>query len=180
MKKIFFITLVVLAALPAFSQPCYWVFLKDKQGTTFDPYAYFDAKAIARYQQCGADLYDISNYPLNEQYVSQVCRIATEEVGSSRWLNAIGVTATPDQIARIEALPFVLRVQQIDAEGTLASHSEVMAEPSIPGGGLSDEFEGANPYMADQLVRQGGLLFREKGINGKGIRIAVFDTGFPV
>ena len=179
MKKIFFITLVVLAALPAFSQPCYWVFLKDKQGTTFDPYAYFDAKAIARYQQCGADLYDISNYPLNEQYVSQVRAIATEEVGSSRWLNAIGVTATPDQIVRIEALPFVLRVQQIDAEGTLASHSEVMAEPSIPGGGLSDEFEGANPYMADQLVRQGGLLFREKGINGKGIRIAVFDGGFP-
>lgn len=182
MKHIIYILsflVVALTTLPVAGQPCYWVFLKDKQGTTFDPYAYFDARAIARYQQCGADLYDISNYPLNEQYVSQVCRLATEEVGSSRWLNAIGVTATPDQIARIEALPFVLGVQQIDAEGTLASHSEVMAEPSIPGGGLSDEFEGANPYMADQLVRQGGLLFREKGINGKGIRIAVFDGGFP-
>lgn len=179
MKKIFILMLVVVAVLPAFGQSCYWVFLKDKHGTTFDPYTYFDAKAIARYQQNGADLYDISNYPLNEQYVSQVCRLATEEVGSSRWLNAIGVTATPDQIARIEALPFVLRVQQIDAEGTLASRSEVMTEPSIPGGGTYDEFSGANPYMADQLLRQGGLLFRERGINGKGIRIAVFDGGFP-
>ena len=69
MKKILFVFLTVMMALPAFSQSCYWVFLTDKQGTTFDPYTYFDAKAIERYNQCGADLYDVSNYPLNSSYV---------------------------------------------------------------------------------------------------------------
>lgn len=51
MKKIVFSLLAMLAFLPAFSQSCYWVFLTDKQGTTFDPYTYFDAKAIERYNQ---------------------------------------------------------------------------------------------------------------------------------
>ena len=65
MKKILLSLLFALLLTPAFSQSCYWVFLTDKQGTTFDPYSYFDAKAIERYQQNGADLFDITNYPLN-------------------------------------------------------------------------------------------------------------------
>ena len=102
MKKFIITVIAVLAVLPAFSQSCYWVFLTDKQGTTFDPYTYFDAKAIERYNQCGADLYDISNYPLNSSYVSQIDAIATEEVGTSRWLNAVAVMATPEQMSRID------------------------------------------------------------------------------
>ena len=121
MKKILFVFLAVLMALPAFSQSCYWVFLTDKQGTTFDPYTYFDAKAIERYNQCGADLYDISNYPLNSSYVSQIDAIATEEVGTSRWLNAVAVMATPEQMSRIEQLPFVKGTHQIASEMQIAA-----------------------------------------------------------
>ena len=63
MKKHIAILALALACLfSASAQQAYWVFLADKAGTTFDPYTYFDAKAIERYQQCGADLYDITNY----------------------------------------------------------------------------------------------------------------------
>ena len=102
MKKTVFLFLFTALLAPAFCQSCYWVFLTDKQGTTFDPYTYFDAKAIERYQLNHADLYDISNYPLNSSYVGQVDALATEEVGCSRWLNAVAVTATPEQVSRIE------------------------------------------------------------------------------
>ena len=169
MKKILLSLLFALLLTPAFSQSCYWVFLTDKQGTTFDPYSYFDAKAIERYQQNGADLFDITNYPLNSSYTSQVNALASEEVGESRWFNAVAVMATPDQIARIEQLPFVSRTQRIGGDMQVASASDLPDKSD-----LSDQ-----PNLTDQVLRMQGNLFRDKGIDGKGMRIAVFDGGFP-
>ena len=186
MKKLSFIALLLfifhLSPFTSHAQQAYWVFLADKAGTTFDPYAYFDAKAIERYQQCGADLYDITNYPVNASYEQGVSALATEEIGASRWMNALGVMATPDQIAAIEALPYVLRVQHIAADGLqLASATQplshsVTQSPELPG--LFDIATVDGPLEA-QLVRMGGQHFRDKGFDGKGIRIAVFDGGFP-
>ena len=186
MKKLSFIALLLLffhlSPFTLHSQNAYWVFLTDKQGTTFDPYSYFDAKAIERYQQCGADLYDITNYPVSATYEQGVCALSTEEIGASRWMNAIGIMATSDQIAAIEALPYVKCVQPIAAEGILLSeYSEYSdysgnSEPSLDG--LFDIAQVDGPLEA-QLVRMGGKHFRDAGIDGKGIRIAVFDGGFP-
>ena len=182
MKKSFALVAFVLMLCSVQAQQAYWVFLTDKQGSTFDPYTYFDAKAIERYQQCGADLYDITNYPVSAAYEHGVSALATEEIGVSRWMNAMGVMATPEQIAAIEALPYVLRVQPIAANGLqLASTNQplscsVTQSPEIPG--ISDYATVEGPLEA-QLVRMGGKAFRDKGIDGKGIRIAVFDGGFP-
>ncbi|MBR6048572.1 MAG: S8 family serine peptidase [Bacteroidales bacterium] len=180
MKKILTLAAFVLMLCGMQAQQAYWVFLSDKQGTTFDPYAYFDAKAIERYQQCGADLYDITNYPLRQQYVDGVNALASEEIGCSRWMNAVGVMATPDQAAQIEALPYVLRVQLIEADGmVLAEYSGYSDDSEIPDlPGLLSKATVDGPLEA-QLVRMGGKAFRDQGIDGKGIRIAVFDGGFP-
>ncbi len=175
MKKHITILALALACLfSASAQQAYWVFLADKAGTTFDPYTYFDAKAIERYQQCGADLYDITNYPVSAAYEQGVSALATEEIGASRWMNALGVMATPDQVLAIEALPYVLRVQPIEGNGLqLADCNDVE-----PLDGLFDIATVDGPLEA-QLVRMGGKAFRDKGIDGKGVRIAVFDGGFP-
>ncbi len=153
---------------------CYWVFFTDKNDTQFDPYTYFDAKAIERYQQCGADLYDISNYPLNTGYVNTVGEYSTEVFGESRWLNAVGVTATFENALMIEQLPFVARIQEIESGGmTVASiHQETTTETEI-------EIENNTDILTDQLKRFGGQYFEEKGIDGKGLRICVMDGGFP-
>lgn len=166
-KRTSFFVAIMLLAMSAMAQNAYWVFLADKADTKFDPYKYFDSKAIERYQLNGADLYDISNYPLNEGYVRQVDALATEEIGTSRWMNAIGVTATPEQIAQIEALPFVKRVQMINSTATLCTtSSHALAQKS-------------EIKLSDQITRQQGKLFKEAGIDGKGVRVAVFDGGFP-
>ena len=114
--------MLLLAAAGVAQDQCYWVFFTDKNDTQFDPYTYFDAKAIARYQQCGADLYDISNYPLNTGYVNSVGTYSTEVFGESRWLNAIGITATEENALLIEQLPFVAKVQEIESYGTMAQY----------------------------------------------------------
>ena len=125
MRKILFIAIFALIYSMGMAQDkCFWVFFTDKNDTQFDPYSYFDAKAIERYQQCGADLYDISNYPLNDSYVNSVCAYSTEVFGESRWLNALGVMASDDNAALIAQMPFVAKVQEIVSDGTLASLQE--------------------------------------------------------
>ena len=171
MKKIFAILSLALTCAGLSAQNVYWVMLTDKAGTTFDPYTYFDAKAIERYHQCGADLYDISNYPLNASYVSGVDELATEEVGTSRWMNAVGVVATPAQVEAIEALPYVREVIMIGGDMQLT----YTYEPD----GYTEAPDVDDTTLSDQLLRMQGQLFREKGIDGKGIRIAVLDGGFP-
>ena len=159
----------------AFAQNSYWVALTDKAGTTFDPYSYFDAKAIERYQRNNADLYDITNYPLNDSYVAQIDAIVaadlqstTEVFGQSRWLNAVAVTATAKQIEAIGRLPFVKEIIQLNNDMVLAEKKEAETENSV--------FN--SQQVTQQLHRMQGQRFIEKGFDGTGIRIAVFDGGF--
>jgi hypothetical protein len=170
MRKLFFMVIFALLCCMGMAQnKCFWVFFTDKNDTQFDPYSYFDAKAIARYQQCGADLYDISNYPLNDSYVNTVSSYSTDVFGESRWLNAIGVETTDDNAALIGRLPFVARVQEIVSDGTVA---RVETEFKEVEGDTKD-------ILTDQLKRFGGQYFLDKGIDGKGMRICVMDGGFP-
>ena len=170
MRKLFLIAIFALLSSSVIAQDkCFWVFFTDKNDTQFDPYSYFDAKAIARYQQCGANLYDISNYPLNDSYINTVGSYSTEVFGESRWLNAIGIEATDDNAALIAQLPFVAKVQEIVSNGTVA---RVETE--------FKEIEGDNKdILTDQVKRFGGQHFIDKGIDGKGLRICVMDGGFP-
>ena len=170
MKRLFIIAILALLATAGMAQEkCYWVFFTEKNDTQFDPYSYFDAKAIERYQQSGADLYDISNYPLNGSYVNAVNAYSTEVFGESRWLNAIGIEATDDNATLIAQFPFVDRVQEIVSNGTVARIEAKCKEI-----GSND-----NDILTDQLKRFGGQHFIDKGINGKGLRICVMDGGFP-
>ena len=185
MRKNFLIAVFFLLTSTITAQnKCFWVFFTDKNDTHFDPYSYFDAKAITRYQQCGADLYDISNYPLNDSYVNSVNAYSTEVFGESRWLNAVGVETTDDNAALIAQLPFVDRIQEIVSNGTLAS---LRAERNNPESSNVDCFvvpsrdDDDEPVdiLTDQLKRFGGQHFIDKGIDGKGLRICVMDGGFP-
>ena len=170
MRKIFLIAIFTLLNGMVLAQDkCFWVFFTDKNDTQFDPYSYFDAKAIKRYQQCGADLYDISNYPLNDSYVNTVGSYSTEVFGESRWLNAIGIEATDDNAALIAQLPFVAKVQEIVSDGTVASVKTEFKE-------IVDDNK---DILTDQVKRFGGQHFVDKGIDGKGMRICVMDGGFP-
>jgi hypothetical protein len=174
MKKQILTAIIALLAIAGMAQEnYYWVFFTDKNDTQFDPYTYFDAKAIERYQQCGADLYDISNYPLNNEYINTIDGYATELYGESRWLNAIGISTTPENAMLISRLPFVAKIQEIFSKGTMAS-----TETSLRGASAKEQPETVE-IITDQLKRFGGQYFVDKGIDGKGLRICVMDGGFP-
>ena len=172
MKRFLLFSIAIITFLgPIRAQSCYWVALTDKAGTSFDPYSYFDSKAIERYRLNNADLYDITNYPLNESYVSQINAVATEEVGQSRWLNAVAVIATDEQIAAIRQMSFVKEIVPIEGHMQVADWKKTEAA-EVAAAAPEDE------VITDQLMRMQGYLFVNNGIDGKGIRIAVFDGGF--
>ena len=104
-KKLLIAVFALLSGTIMAQSKCFWVFFTDKNDTQFDPYTYFDAKAIARYNQCGADLYDISNYPLNDSYVNAVGSYSTEVFGESRWLNAVPATAFASSVLPVPGGP---------------------------------------------------------------------------
>ena len=171
MKKIILsFALMAFFAVIAQAQDYYWVFFTDKSGSTFDPYSYFDAKAVERYRMNGVSLMDSTNFPLNGGYVSQVEGVCEDFVGESRWLNAVGVGATPEQIAVIAEMPFVSRILPIESNMQMASCEAEWGYRDTNLWSL-----GVTP----QLRRMKGERFVAKGIDGTGIRIAVFDGGFP-
>lgn len=184
MKKTNLIISVLAISLNLFfggvlkAQSHYWVMLTDKEGSNFDPYSYFDSKAIERYQQTDANLYDISNYPVSDNYVSSIRAIFDDPdnavFGESRWFNAVAVTANDEQIEAIRRLPFV------KATVALCNNMQ-MAATTAEVNTSAPAFKEEKPKvtLTPQLVRMGGEAFRAHNIDGSGVRIAVFDAGFP-
>ena len=181
MKRLFLMAIPLACCLNLFSQEVWWVFFTDKANTTFDPYSYFDAKAIERYRLNQADLYDSTNFPLNAQYCESVANLSDEVVGESRWLNAMAVVADENAIAKIQRLPFVKKLVIIQSDMNLCSREE--AETMESGMAEAEKLLSApaEPYsLHAQLKRMGGEEFAKANLRGKGIRIAVLDGGFPL
>lgn len=146
----------------------YWVFFTDKDGTSFDPFSYFDQKAIERRIQHGINLYDPTDFPVREDYRDVVSTMVEALTFESRWFNAVSVRATEDQAFALRTLPFVTSVERQYLEPVLASTEE-------------DSWFAMDvqTLKVRQIQMMQGGLFRKMGITGKGVRVAVFDGGFP-
>ena len=147
----------------------YWVFLTDKGSEQFDPYEFFNARAIERRVLQGIPVYAENDQPVSTSYKSEVLNLSTAYVGESRWFNAVAVTASPEQKAELETLPFVKAIKEVSSViATMASYPDVID--------MDDE---VYRLAARQISIMGGDLFDSLDINGKGVRVAVFDGGFP-
>lgn len=161
-------TVNIIKAQDADSEGKYWVYFKDKNLTDFHPEDEFDPKAIERRKQNNIQFAE-SDAPVNSSYVAAVNREGAQTRAVSRWFNASCVYATSDEISRIAQLDFVSEVR------------EVIPPKKIVARNNSADY---NPTEADvqlakaQLDRMGGADFYDNGIDGRGIRIAVFDIGF--
>jgi len=160
----------ILSALPGFAGEKYWVTFKDKAGVTFNPYQYFDQRTIEQRNAHGIPLSDSTDFPVNEAYIKTVQSLADSVSFSSRWLNGIAVYASPGEIEEIKKLPAVARVEPMQRVVVCAIKKESQA------GKLSKNDLALLKYQTDRLQ---GYKFREHHLDGSGIRIAVFDAGFP-
>lgn len=167
-QLIFIGLFLFVAGVTSHAQGKYWVYLKDKDTSGFNPYTYFDSKSIQRRIEKHLPLYTYADVPVNAAYVSLLEKGTRATGFQSRWLNAVVVEASERQLEDIRHYSFVKEIKSVRTlELTPAS---INFEDSLAG----DEQE----VLEKQLSIMKGEEFILHGINGKGIRIAVFDGGF--
>lgn len=149
----------------------YMVFFKDKKNTTFNPYQYFDAKALERRIKQGISISDSSDFPVNEEYIKTVSALADSISYSSRWFNSLTVFANENTLHKITDLPFVKGIEQLSAQLILTGNDKGEYNITLN----KDELT----LLKKQTERLGISAFRSNGFNGQGLRIAIFDAGFP-
>jgi len=151
----------------ALSQEAYWVDLKDKQGSSMNPYNYFSPKSIERRVQHQLPLVEFSDLPVSAFYLETMHYMSDSVFGSSRWLNAIMVSANDFQIKNISELEFVQKIRKINNKEAVLSSFSLQR---------SEHFD---IIRKQQLASLGYDYIKNLKLTGKGIRIAIFDGGFP-
>jgi len=150
------------------AQQKFWVFFKDKSGAVFNPYQYFNNAAIQRRQNANLPLCDSTDFSLNQNYVIAVSAIADSIHLQSRWLNAISVWATEEEISKINSMPFVRSTSIMGGSAVECK----LKEREIT---LDKE----DSFLLDyQIKSMHGEMFAKQNISGKGIKIAILDNGF--
>jgi subtilisin family serine protease len=164
------IPLLVLFIFQAglFAQNSYWIFFTDKNNVEFDPYEYFDTKAILRRKELNLVLFDTTDLPVRNDYIKQIKKITGKIKSVSRWFNAVSVYASANELEAIDKLDFVKKIIPVSPESQPVAYSNdfILSGPKME-------------LLVKQTERLGGNIFEEHGIDGKGVRIAVFDGGFP-
>ncbi len=173
MIRIFLFLAATAIFLPATAQhqpnQKFWVFLKDKKDVSFDPYTYFDAKAIADKQRRGLPINHPTDWPVNAKYVAAITQLSDSVTFRSRWFNAVVCYTSSEKASQISQLPFVVSVEQAkNWQSHVASKNDFDKK-------LNKEEE---RVLQGQLATMQSSAFAAKNIDGKGVRVAIFDAGF--
>ncbi|WP_305010382.1 S8 family serine peptidase [Hymenobacter mellowenesis] len=173
------------AAHPAEQPTRYWITLSDKTGVEFNPGRYFAPEARARRQRQHLPAFEASDLPVRADYVAAIrARVDTVTL-VSRWFNAVACRATAAQAAALRRLPGVRAVAAWPyREVQVAAHAPASKEPQpdneprqplLPHKPLSP-----NDFLLArrQTAHLDGPALRAAGLEGQGLRIAVFDVGF--
>ena len=166
----------------------YWVTLGDKNGVAFNPAHYFAPQASARRRRQHLPPFEATDLPVRPDYVAAIVARVDTVTLVSRWFNAVSCRATPAQAAALRMLPGVRSVARWPARAaeiaavTSEPESAVVTFESEAAGvaGGDKEFISPNDYLLArrQVAHLDGPALRAAGLQGQGLRIAVFDVGF--
>ena len=150
------------------AQKRYWVFFSDKSGVEFNPYTYFDPSTIQRRLEKHIPLVQFSDLPVRKDYLEGIQNITGKPGTVSRWYNAASVSTDEKNLRKISELHYVIRIEEIQ---TFSVSADADFDSEIK---IKDD-----QLRILQINTLGVKYFEEKGIDGAGVRIAVFDGGFP-
>jgi serine protease AprX len=170
MKRAFCQMFLLLFFVGANAQNKYWVSFRDKQNVNFDPYSYFDKRAIEQRRALNISITDSSDFPVNPEYILKITQIVDSMSWSSRWLNGVAVYADKEKINIVNALPFVKEVFEMNTTSFTTSTKRKRS---------SKLKSTDNVLLHFQTQRMQSDSFLVNHLDGSGIRVAVFDAGFP-
>ncbi len=162
--------LMLVSITSTMAQQKYWAYFTDKANVDYSALNYLTAEAIWRRSMNGFPIEHEEDKPVNLFYIQSVSHLADSLGWSSRWLNAQAFYGDENQAELIRSLPFVKRVSAMQSHGVLA---ESKNQNAFAG---EDEFE---RLQRRQIQVMQGDTFIARSINGEGVKVAIFDAGFP-
>ncbi|MDQ2657360.1 MAG: S8 family peptidase [Bacteroidota bacterium] len=169
------VVLLVLSSAAGMAQENrYMIFFKDKQGvsqTIEEPIRFLSEKAIQRRLEQNIDITE-QDLPVSQIYVKGVRDAGANPYFTTRWLNGVLVSCAPSVVPGVEALSYVERVEYVAPPARESSGGRSAVNLRRKNNNIGVETE-------TQLKMIGLDRMHQEDIKGKGITIAILDSGFP-
>jgi serine protease AprX len=171
MTKTIFLVFVVIFCVGSLSaqDDRYVVFFSNKIGTGFSidqPAGFLSTQAISRRAKNSIQVVE-NDLPVSASYLSQVAGAGATIRYTSRWLNCALIECSASVRDNLLVLPFVQSVEYV-APGTTGSRTKSPVNANFK-----------TSVIPQQLSMIGADVMHQDGFRGQGVRIAVFDSGFP-
>ncbi len=132
---------------------------------------------VRRELRADLSLPDFTDLPIDSRYVDAVLQLGGKLRSKSRWLNGVGLEATPRAIRAIARMPFVHAIDPIRQHTRLFEiPTSSTLSPSAP----------SSPKVLDygngetQITQIQADFLHKKGFLGENIIIGLLDTGFSL
>lgn len=154
--------------------------LKDKGTTQYsigNPQEFLSQRAIDRRERQGIAITE-SDFPISEQYISDIESLGHIIVAKSKWLKSISVhCADSIDVEQLKLLPFV-----DDAVFVWKGLATTRSAKNIRKKDVEAE-EGDDPVAFygsaySQIAVNKGYILHDSGFRGTGMQIAIIDAGF--
>lgn len=127
-------------------------------------------------------LVDITDVPLNSDYISDLTNSGIKIVQRSKWFNRVSVMADQEEIMDMTTKHYVKRVDVVRGFRKSVNDIEFVDRPVIPE--VDHNNNGSSPQSLNygsslaQMQIINGVAAHDSGYYGQGVVIASFDTGF--
>ncbi len=118
--------------------------------------------------------------PLEEAYIDQLRNMGFRIHTRSRWFNAVSGYADRALLDKISELPFVRSVEPVRVRIYEKEPSEIVTRFQFSKSGQGDSLDFNYGESEFQTYFQNIQELHKKGLNGEGVVLALFDTGFQL
>ena len=181
MKKLVLLFLFFLSQ-NIFSQEDAWVYFTDKPDAQFyldNPLEMLSQRALDRRTSQGIAL-DILDVPIHQLYVDQIIASSGIEVkAKSKWMNAVHVRGSIEDIDALTDLTFVSNIQFANRSLNTQNRIANSSENKVVNKQLDVQENFAYGNSSNQIQMLNGHLLHQQDYTGTGKIIAVMDAGFP-
>ncbi|HUU85722.1 MAG TPA: S8 family serine peptidase [Phycisphaerae bacterium] len=162
-----------------------WVFFRDKGIDSPEELAAaiealageYPVRAVRRrgLRRTLPGLFDEHDLPLVPAYVDAVAATGARVHVTSRWVNAVSVVASRQQVVAIAGLPFVGKLQPVRRSRRI---EPIVMGPFDGSGKDTRDDRGFYGYAEAQLTQINLIALHNAGYTGQGVVVGVLDTGF--
>ncbi len=182
MKRMYCVLFCLIGQL-AISQQDAWVYFNAKpnsQDYLDNPLTMLSQRALDRRitQNIALDFTDI---PIYEPYVTDISNsVGIQVMAQSKWLNAVHVIGSQQDINALASLAFVAQIDFAD-NSLDVGNNRLISLTSTPVSQRTSNSQADFPYgdSANQVQMLNAHLLHEQNYTGSGKIIAVMDAGFP-